>query len=322
LRLTLVAALLGIYSVAALYPFKLAPAINEAQWIAGGGIQFDNAGLASSSKQPDWVIAAMRTNRLKIRLRLRPASPRQWGPARIMTLSLDYYLRNFTVAQVGSDLALRLRTPRTDLDGLPEIRVPEVFNTTDWIHLAIDIAPGALRMSVNGHIRVLKTLPQAPLANWDPSYRLALGNEVIGARPWLGTIARASIRTPGTRSDYAVPGSLAMPLLVWTRMPSPMTLVPFADMRASDTLVNILGFIPLGFLLGYYARPKGVPWRALVFIAGVSASLEVLQVFFVDRITSVNDLIFNTLGGGIGIALWRRIYPAPKLSQVTMRSAS
>ena len=86
--------------------------------------------------------------------------------------------------------------------------------------------------------------------------------------------------------------------------------------------MNVLGFIPLGFLLGYYARSNGVPWRVLIFIAGVSASLELLQLFFVDRVTSVNDLIFNTLGGGIGIALWRRIYPAPKVSQMTLRSAS
>ncbi len=55
----------------------------------------------------------------------------QDGPARILSNSVSPYSRNFTLGQQGSDLVIRLRTPRTGLNGYPlETFVEGAFATT------------------------------------------------------------------------------------------------------------------------------------------------------------------------------------------------
>jgi glycopeptide antibiotics resistance protein len=85
-------------------------------------------------------------------------------------------------------------------------------------------------------------------------------------------------------------------------------LVPFANIEARNTSRHP-GFIPLGYLLGATSRGREAcfPWRLLLFIVDVSAGLEMLQLVFAERTTAINDLIFNTLGGGIRLALRPRI---------------
>ncbi len=308
-RRVLVGALLAVYLAFALYPFKWAPPVNTAQWLPAGGIAFHDAGvgLARTNQPPEWLPAAMRSHRLTIRLRVRPEFRDQTGPARIMSLSADHYRRNFSIAQEGAQLVLRLRTPATDLNGMPDIRVPAVFSEREWVDLAVMIEPGRLRIAVDGDVRARKALGPRPLKNWDPAYRLALGNEMTGARPWFGRIARTAVRTGGATIDYATHDALTLPSLLWTK--SVPTVVPFTHMQARDTIVNILGFIPLGWLLGDRVR---FAWRAIVFIAGVSIGLELLQLCFAERDTSVNDLICNTLGGAIGIIIRQRWRSAVK----------
>jgi len=52
----------------------------------------------------------------------------QAGPARIISLSRDPFLRNFTLGQDGPDLVFRLRTPFTGLNGnSPALVMPNVF---------------------------------------------------------------------------------------------------------------------------------------------------------------------------------------------------
>lgn len=302
----LIAALLPAYLVAALYPFKWDPPFNAAEWRPEGGLSFPHNGLARTDEAPDWVRAAMRSDELVILLRVHPAVTEQRGPARIMTLSRDHYKRNFSVAQSGDALSLRLRTPATDLNGLPQVRVPEVFSAGEWVDLGVFIRPGALRIKVNGDLRRREALPEKPLANWNPQYPLALGNELTAERPWLGAIERATIRTGKQTASYVSPEVLMMPWIFWLVEPAP-ALVPFVSLVLRDTVVNILGFIPLGFLLstGGTAREWRFPWGAILIIASVSAGLEVLQLCFAWRTTSINDLICNTLGGAFGVALRR-----------------
>lgn len=311
-RAILIAALLVVYLVAALYPFRWDPPVNAAQWRPEGGLSFPQAGLARTDEPPDWVPAAMRSHELTILLRVRPASAEQRGPARIMTLSRNQKKRNFSVAQSDDSLSLRLRTPATSLNGQPDVRVPDVFFAGKWVDLGLFIRPGALRIEINGDERLREGLPEMPLANWNPQYSLALGNELTAGRPWLGVIERATIRTGRQTASYVSPDVLTMPWMFWPVEPAPV-LVPFASLALRDTVVNILGFIPLGYLLssGGAAREWRLPWRAILVIAGVSAALEVLQLCFVWRTTSINDLICNTLGGALGLALGRLTLRVP-----------
>lgn len=70
------------------------------------------------------------------------ADTKQTGPARIISLSYDPALRNFTIGQEGTDLVFRLRTPLTGRGGTkPEIIVSNIFTDTNPHHLLITYSP-------------------------------------------------------------------------------------------------------------------------------------------------------------------------------------
>ena len=75
-----------------------------------------------------------------------------------------------------------------------------------------------------------------------------------------------------------------------------------------DNLLNILGFMPLGFLLHrllklkqkYFFQPG-----CIVLIVGMSISLgcEIMQGFLPSRSSSIIDVLTNTLGLILGITI-------------------
>jgi VanZ family protein len=92
-------------------------------------------------------------------------------------------------------------------------------------------------------------------------------------------------------------------------------LTPFAFLTAPfprsltrfDVVTNVLGYVPLGFLVvfAYYPRVRGV--RALALGIGCSLAfsfvLESLQLYLPSRTASNIDLLANTLGGTAGALL-------------------
>ena len=292
-------------------------------------ILFPTPGIVRSVSPPDWVAAAMRSQRLDLTLRVRPFSSDQTGPARIFTLSADPYYRDLTIGQQGENLVLRLRTPETDLNGtrandLPFAELPGVFRTpAAWVEIHLAIEPGRLRFSAvapeSGHrIGLETTLAAEPFSDWDPSYRLALGGELTNERSWLGEIQQALVRTDGNAIDYAAPdgrGDLeASPARFWYARQY-FTLVPFRDVSLPDAVLNVVGYVPLGLLFGVWGWLWGDArrgWRRaavwVLAVAAVSATLETLQFVIPVRHPSSTDLVLNTLGGGIGLLLveWAR----------------
>ncbi len=86
--------------------------------------------------------------------------------------------------------------------------------------------------------------------------------------------------------------------LAWLGAPSPRFITVF------DVSVNILAYIPLGFLLVFAAYPR---WRnfvalgiALTFSALLAFSVETLQTWLPTRIPSQTDWWANVLGGMLG----------------------
>jgi len=73
----------------------------------------------------------------------------------------------------------------------------------------------------------------------------------------------------------------------------------------SDGILNVVLFAPLGaglFLLGG-------PGRALLGTAAVSLGIELLQSGVPGRFPSLGDVLFNTLGGGLGVVLgWTALH--------------
>lgn len=88
-----------------------------------------------------------------------------------------------------------------------------------------------------------------------------------------------------------------------------LNLIPFkfivgtwemgAQGQITQSIANILMFMPLGFILPI-AVQKARTWRkVLVCVMGFSFFIEFVQ-FFIGRSADIDDLMLNTLGGMLG----------------------
>lgn len=73
------------------------------------------------------------------------------------------------------------------------------------------------------------------------------------------------------------------------------------DMK--EIIYNIIGFIPFGVYICMIKDNWSI-LKKIISIAGVSLSYEVLQYVFAVGGSDITDLIGNTLGGIIGIAIY------------------
>ena len=91
-----------------------------------------------------------------------------------------------------------------------------------------------------------------------------------------------------------------------------IVLTPFWSYRDAVTepflreeiLLNIILYIPLGYLM-HYAFPKFKWWQILLCGFGLSLMTEAVQFVFRLGLCEIDDLIDNTLGTFIGLALYQ-----------------
>lgn len=87
--------------------------------------------------------------------------------------------------------------------------------------------------------------------------------------------------------------------------------VPFVDIVSSpaeyvkNTVLNILLFVPLGFLLPTVWNEYRSAKKTLLTGLGTSLVIEILQIF-TFRLTDVDDLVTNTVGAYLGYYLYSR----------------
>lgn len=93
---------------------------------------------------------------------------------------------------------------------------------------------------------------------------------------------------------------------------------PFSPRSRSNFVANVLLFVPISYcLLGVLAvdRRNGV-WTALcvplvgLICTGLSVAVEFAQLWFPDRVASLNDILAQMIGTAGGVALWLMIGPA------------
>ena len=108
---------------------------------------------------------------------------------------------------------------------------------------------------------------------------------------------------------------LRMQVLSWPRIEN------FARTNmVEDILINLAGFVPFGFLfVSTITRLEGIEEKTaskitLLFAFTFSLCIEIIQVWIPSRDSSMLDLIFNTLGGWIGILLFKYIRRTGRLS--------
>ena len=95
---------------------------------------------------------------------------------------------------------------------------------------------------------------------------------------------------------------------------APLLELPWDEVEFSwsfwkDVLINIGGFVPLGFLFCAYfslVRRLNRPVLATIVLgAVVSCAIEVLQAFLPTRNSGLTDIVTNTLGTSFGAILYR-----------------
>lgn len=91
-----------------------------------------------------------------------------------------------------------------------------------------------------------------------------------------------------------------------------LNLIPFRFMKdyivdkqplgMANIIGNVLMFIPMGIFLSMIGQRHD---RALIFLIGSSACIEVLQYVLSRGVSDVDDIILNGVGGLIGIGCYR-----------------
>jgi VanZ family protein len=118
----------------------------------------------------------------------------------------------------------------------------------------------------------------------------------------------------GSFVHNSVPGGPGLEIPVRYKLTNQRFLEPFwQEYRpgwayVQDLIVNVLGFMPLGFLFcAYFSAGRTLNKAALIATAlglAVSLTIEVSQAFIPTRNSGTTDLITNTLGTFLGARLY------------------
>jgi hypothetical protein len=164
---------------------------------------------------------------------------------------------------------------------------------------------GDLRIDVGGRTRLTGHLPGHSARMWGPG-QIALGDEVHGGNPWQGQIRLALVRTPGHAVDYVRPGALSIP---HSYLYLPDHIRPFPPTTRKQWMaafLDMLSFIPLGFLIVLSRRPPVRLLPATLLAAAVAVMLAAGKFLFDARHASVVNIVMQAAGGLLGALLaWR-----------------
>jgi hypothetical protein len=304
LRWLLASLVVVVFPACAWYPYhwRSMRELNHAQRSASGALVLREPGIARSVGAPSWLPRAQRAQRFDLVLRARPSRAEQTGPAKVFTLSSGRGEWNLSLGQQGDSLRLRLRRNPWNENALPELAVPGVFRAGEWVTLQASVGGGLFSLAVDGRDAVRFAIPPSALAAWEDTYAVALGNELDGDRPWLGEITRAEVVIDEQRVNLLAPGNLTLPKML-RRYNTPPKLVPLRGLELRDGVVNLLGFIPLGWALSFaVGRPLKLALAAFAGF-GVSLVLETAQLWLPTRFPSIDDVVLNTLGCVLGLWL-------------------
>jgi glycopeptide antibiotics resistance protein len=116
------------------------------------GIEILQPAILKSEGPARKLFDAFRTrSELSFEVWMMPASVKQNGPARIVSLSHDSAARNFTVSQAGADIDFRLRTAISGTNGKAvNLRTRNGFLAVNKFHLVATYKDGVERLYVDG----------------------------------------------------------------------------------------------------------------------------------------------------------------------------
>jgi hypothetical protein len=133
------------------------------------------------------------TNEISIEAVIHPTNQTQSGPTRIISFSSSALHRNFTIGLEKKYLILRLRTSKTDLNGIEKKIYLFKSGKSYPIHLAVTYKEDKLRVYINGSSRGDGWRIQGDFSNWDDKQHMILGNEYKVARDYQGLLHSVAI---------------------------------------------------------------------------------------------------------------------------------
>jgi VanZ family protein len=307
-----------IYCLAAFYPFQFALpeyANNGARWLQDGSLGFDSPGIATDADQQPLFANESPTAAVRVTIEARAAKTIQTGPARIVSFSNDPYFRNMMIAQDQSNLVVRIRRKDSNLNGIPEFTIPKVFTNPGWRHIEVHILPDAIEIRVDDQTVLTEKYEKQAFERWNLTYAWVFGNEGTGDRPWEGTIRAATLCFDSHCIEPLHPDKLKVAEGYWignwntlinTRLLTSTTLI--------DVAINFLGFVPFGIIVTRRHRSTATLGKVLIAAATLSICMELGQIFFSGRFTSIIDVFFNTTGALLGFLIANRLYRKNKAS--------
>ena len=200
-----------------------------------------------------------------------------------------------TVGQWHDELIVRVRTVERKTGNIvyAEKSLGSVFAGTTFCTLTTVIDSGIIRVMINDRRLMFDKFSISTC-----QAMLILGNSQTGDSPWIGSMRFS-------RSMPIITPSLFKPMVLTVLKPMWKDLM-WSRWYLRDMIVNVAGFMPLGFLLALLLRTR---WRrslpvTVVFVAGIgmflSLTIEILQVYMPYRSSQMSDVVCNTLGSGIG----------------------
>ena len=156
-------------------------------WLSGGGLSVKSPTVIVSLDPATKLSEAVKaSNAVTVEAWLKPANLSQRGPSRIITVSADYHQRNFNLAQAAELYDFRLRTTETTENGRPSLSTQYGALETKLTHVVYTRGTaGHAKIYLDGEVAAEKEV-HGEMTNWDKGYHLALANEMLGSREWLG----------------------------------------------------------------------------------------------------------------------------------------
>ena len=280
-----------------------------------GTLHLSEPSIVRTRGAPAWLTPAIEHDGFELDLEVRSADGQQSGPARILTLSRDWYARNLMVAQEGENLLVRLRRPGSDLDGSPPLVARSVFGDDSvargaWHRVKLQVGPAGIAFTVDGERYATEAPPSRPLLeDWDPGYPLSLGDELTRSRAFAGALRRATISIGERSFNLLDDGTLEQPSGFW-EIPERARNMLELD-RGPTSLFWIWHcavFVPFGLALAC-ARRRPPTWILAVSIAvPLSLLLELGKLLFEGRHPSLLHVVPDAIGTLIGVSIARRYF--------------
>ncbi|MEX0793607.1 MAG: DUF1592 domain-containing protein [Pirellulaceae bacterium] len=153
------------------------------------GLRIKEPTVLATSKSPEGLFDVVRgTGAVTLEAWITPENKNQAGPARILTFSNNTSNRNFTLGQEKDLYDVRFRSSGTDNNGIPGVTTSKPYVETRPTHVVYTReVNGVTKLYIDGEL-ALEEKRGSDLNNWVRGFRLAVGNELTGERPWLGTL--------------------------------------------------------------------------------------------------------------------------------------